>query len=254
MAEDEDFSSIVRWSFPDEAYESFEDWLAAQHSDDTDQSVSHLWHGGGQWTLYGLALLLRVQILVHTLDAATLEFEAGTEHGTELIDARPIEGGGSVVRLASLRAHDGQFTHFDVLCAAGEAGPGAEPLAHRRALLLESAPRTFHMIESTPTAPKGARLFGWAALNVLALAWVLSLPPAAAGSNAHNVWLRLALSAKQAAQSLFAEALIGGSGDDYEMSLVQGATSALGAQLDGPYDTTGLLTAMPQGWEVSVAG
>ena len=47
MRQDEDLDCAVRWSFPDEAFESFEGWLEAQQSDDTERATSDLWHGGG---------------------------------------------------------------------------------------------------------------------------------------------------------------------------------------------------------------
>ena len=40
MKKDEEFDCAVRWSFPDEAFASFEEWLEAQQSDDTESATS----------------------------------------------------------------------------------------------------------------------------------------------------------------------------------------------------------------------
>merc|ERR1719502_701365 len=100
MDSDEDFDCVVRGSFPDERFDTFEAWVDAQQSDDTDSPTSELWQGGGQWLLYGLALSFRLQIFVHTLDCSRL---AGPP--VELVDARPAEvvQGEGIVRLAALR-------------------------------------------------------------------------------------------------------------------------------------------------------
>ena len=50
---------IVAADFPDEQYADFDAWAAAMASDDTEAPTSPLWHGGGQWLLYGLGLVLR---------------------------------------------------------------------------------------------------------------------------------------------------------------------------------------------------
>lgn len=65
--EDETLAMIVSCSFPDERYESFEEWLEAMDTDDTDSDNSSLWHGGGHWLLYGLGLLLEVTIEVTSM-------------------------------------------------------------------------------------------------------------------------------------------------------------------------------------------
>jgi hypothetical protein len=178
MQKDEDLDCAVRWSFPDEAFDSFEAWLEAQHSDDTDAAVSSLWHGGGQWLLFGLALLLRVQLIVHVVETESLTL-TGPPLGTELVDARPTGGEGAVVRLASMRAADGTYDHFDVLLSgAAAAAAGADPLGNQpeRHRAIDVTPRT--VTPRAAAAPAASTLLGWAALCV---AVFLSLPNAPAG-------------------------------------------------------------------------
>ena len=62
---------IVGADFPDEQYADFDAWAAAMASDDTEAPTSPLWHGGGQWLLYGLGLVLRCKILITSLCKTT---------------------------------------------------------------------------------------------------------------------------------------------------------------------------------------
>ena len=45
MDDDDDFAVVVKASFPDEEYDTFELWLEAQCSDDTKDAISNLWRG-----------------------------------------------------------------------------------------------------------------------------------------------------------------------------------------------------------------
>lgn len=202
MDSDEEFACAVRWSFPDEEYETFESWLEAQRSDDSELMTSNLWCGGGQWTLYGLGLLLRVQITIHTVDSATLELVPGTEMGTMLVDARKESTGAGAsnasrandnpVRLASMRADDGTYDHFDVLVAADAAGEGAEPLglqSRPECSVTHPPPMSSQNGDSKHQTMQPSALVGWAALYVVAVAVCLSLPPIASDG---SVWLRVA--------------------------------------------------------------
>ena len=62
---------IVGADFPDEQYADFDAWAAAMASDDTEAPTSPLWHGGGQWLLYGLGLVLGCKILITSLCKTT---------------------------------------------------------------------------------------------------------------------------------------------------------------------------------------
>lgn len=160
MANDADFEAVVRWSFPDESFETFEAWLDAQRSDDTDSAISTLWHGGGQWLLYGLGLHLHLKIVIHSVDRSSLAL-VGPTKGTVLIDGGD---GATVVRLASLRDGDGAPDHFDLLVEGPQ--PGAEPL------------REFGGATSTHARPPRLGLLaGWVALNVFVLALALGHGP-----------------------------------------------------------------------------
>ena len=77
MGEDPDVACAVYWSFPDERYQSFEEWRSAQASDDTCAAISDLWRGGGQWTIYGLGILLQAQVFIHVVDGVTRELRSG---------------------------------------------------------------------------------------------------------------------------------------------------------------------------------
>lgn len=157
--------------------------------------LADLWHGGGQWTLYGLALVLRVKVLIFVVERATLAL-TGPAKGTELVDARPavdaavgdnaadaagggdVAGGGcgasrmGVVRLASLRSEDGQYDHFDVLVDAHSADASAELLARAeplaRAVVAAPTPQPEPSARAALVAITSALL--WPALCVLALA------------------------------------------------------------------------------------
>jgi len=184
MQADEDVDNAVRWSFPDEHFETFDEWLDAQRSDDTESPNSELWKGGGQWMLYGLALLMRVQVFVHALDSETLTF-LGPPSGTELVDARPraesedharAEG---VIRVAAMQNTLGEYDHFDVLLF-DDSRANAEPLVRRPTVLArQPQPSVAH--------GKNTRLLAWAAFNVLAVALALALPPARELANANGV-------------------------------------------------------------------
>ena len=200
METDDQFEMFVRWSFPDEAFDTFEAWLEAQQTDDTEQAISDLWRGGGQWMIYGLALLLRVQIFVHTVDIDTNEL-SGPNGGTELVDAREAEAGG-IVHLAAMRGEDGQYDHFDVLLDGSTIEEGMEPLGQRRRPSSPARhlirPRGSALATSHPSGHRGARLVAWAALNVLALAICLNVPPAA--NTGEPMSIRLAQVAQQVLQ------------------------------------------------------
>ena len=62
---------VVGADFPDEQYADFDEWAAAMASDDTDAPTSPLWHGGGQWLLYGLGLVLRCKIVITSMYKTT---------------------------------------------------------------------------------------------------------------------------------------------------------------------------------------
>ena len=62
---------VVGADFPDEQYADFDEWAAAMASDDTDAPTSPLWHGGGQWLLYGLGLVLRGKIVITSMYKTT---------------------------------------------------------------------------------------------------------------------------------------------------------------------------------------
>lgn len=109
MVSDSDLDCIVRASFPDEAYDTFDAWLEAQSTDDTEQAVSELWHGGGQWLLMGLGLRLKMKIIVSNV---SFGLELGTPPQT-LIDATDD---GAVAHLAMMHNEDGVPCHFDLLC------------------------------------------------------------------------------------------------------------------------------------------
>lgn len=173
MEADEEFASIVSGSFPDERFETFEAWAEAQRSDDTEDPVSNLWQGGGQWILYGLALVYRLQVFVYALEDGALSTPI------ELVDARGAEPRAQhtgVVRLAALRGVTGDFFHFDVLVDASlSASEDAEPLAPAPSV------RPLAVAPFAPWRPshatRSARLLAWAALHVVCLAVCLSLPP-----------------------------------------------------------------------------
>jgi hypothetical protein len=191
MESDEELSNLVHWSFPDEMYESFEDWSAAQHTDDTDDAVSDLWRGGGQWMLYGLGLHLRLRIFVHNVDSSSRSLLDATASGTELVDARPAEvraaaerqgenalspsERASTVHLASMRADDGTAHHFDVLLLDGPQ-PGAEPVSRHRPTATSAAaaaPSGSFTLNLLPRGSKPVSLLMWALLNVLLLSLVM---------------------------------------------------------------------------------
>merc|ERR1719240_1643782 len=102
MSNDEEFSAIVSCSFPDEAFDTFEEWRAAQCSDDTGDRLSDLWRGGGQWLLYGLGLTLGCQIFVTNVSSSG--DTVSTPH--ELVDGRP-DGIGRTVHLGAMLGDDG---------------------------------------------------------------------------------------------------------------------------------------------------
>ena len=125
MSGSEELDNFVRWSFPDEAYDSFEAWCDAQVSDDTEQANSDLWKGGGTWIAYGLGLHLGLRIIVHNVDSN--EVLDPSSDGTVLLDARgadTIAEDDATVHLASVRADDGTANHFDILLLNGPQ-PGA---------------------------------------------------------------------------------------------------------------------------------
>ena len=178
MNADEDVDCAVRWSFPDEHYDTFDEWIQAQSTDDTEDHTSDLWRGGGQWMLYGLALLLRAQIFVHSVDSATLTFRSPPQ-GTELVDARPKaeqqDGeetpGGPTIHLAAMQNDLGEYDHFDVLLF-DDRRTNAEPMVRPPIMALARRPPT------SAAHRKNARLLAWAAFNVLAVALAMSIPPA----------------------------------------------------------------------------
>jgi len=190
MAVNENLDISVRYSFPDESYDTFDDWLAAQQSDDTADERSGLWHGGGEWVLYGLALLYEVRLVIHTVDATKLEC-VGPAQGTELVDARRTADG-PAVHLAALRTEDGTYDHFDVLLF----GPsrGAVPLGRASPYSAQSGVVTVPGPLQPPRRAVSARLVAWAALQMIAVALCLGLAP----SSVDGQWLRLPHGARQA--------------------------------------------------------
>ena len=221
MGDDDDLCAIVHGSFPDECYESYEDWHAAQLSDDTDQAISDLWRGGGEWVLYGLALYLRLKIVVHNVDATSRSLIDASADGAELVDARPAEGGGTTVHLASMRADDGTPNHFDILLVDGPQ-PGCEPIGRSRAA---ASPARFMRSLASSSRPSGllikpsqsVQLLAWAALNVLALSMCMSWQQqplatggqeAAASSLISNLSANLALLSRSLPELVFGRSLV----------------------------------------------
>ncbi|KAL1515439.1 hypothetical protein AB1Y20_002065 [Prymnesium parvum] len=112
MQEDETLQMIVTCDFPDDQYETFDDWVDAMGSDDTEVDNSSLWHGGGQWLLYGLGLLLQVTIEVTSLHPVPFDEGVGfTATGSQDI----VAGGERRIYLAMLHDDVGAPDHFDVL-------------------------------------------------------------------------------------------------------------------------------------------
>ena len=124
---------VVGADFPDEQYADFDEWVIAMASDDTDAPTSPLWHGGGQWLLYGLGLVLRCKIVITSLYPDLVA-------GTGFIDGATCEvvlagdADSRVVRLAMLHDDDGCPDHFDVLTeASSPTSPSTSPRASPRA-------------------------------------------------------------------------------------------------------------------------
>lgn len=166
MSGSEELDNFVRWSFPDEAYDSFEAWCDAQVSDDTEQANSDLWKGGGTWIAYGLGLHLGLRIIVHNVDSN--EVLDPSSDGTVLLDARgadTIAEDDATVHLASVRADDGTANHFDILLLNGPQ-PGAEPLGCRGRGLLRSTSRPSVTLQLFG-------FLGWLSMSVLLLATFL---------------------------------------------------------------------------------
>ena len=81
-------------------------------TDDTLVDTSSLWHGGGQWLLYGLGLLLEVTIEVTSL------YPLPWDEGTGFTSGGCVDivcGGERRIHLAMLHDDDGTPDHFDVL-------------------------------------------------------------------------------------------------------------------------------------------
>jgi len=107
---DEALSAVVSATFPDEKFDSFEDWLTAMEThDDTADAVSTLWQGGGSWLVYGLGLLYSATVSVTPLFPLP---GGGFSHGTT---SEVVDGGSKRVGLAMLMNDDGEPDHFDCL-------------------------------------------------------------------------------------------------------------------------------------------
>ena len=146
MDEDETLQMIVGADFPDEQYADFDEWATAMASDDTDAPTSPLWHGGGQWLLYGLGLLLRCQIVITSLYPDLVS-------GTGFVDGATQEvvlAGERVVRLAMLHDDDGCPDHFDVFA---EASPPSSPRASPRTPPRASPPQLPPMVLADAVRP-----------------------------------------------------------------------------------------------------
>ena len=120
--EDETLQMIIAASFPDERYDSFEEWVEYMGSDDTEERTSTLWHGGGQWLLYGLGILLSVTIEVTSLYPLPYDVGSGFMQGGS---QDVVAAGDRRVHLAMLHDDEGIPDHFDVLEPA-ETISGAE--------------------------------------------------------------------------------------------------------------------------------
>lgn len=148
MEEDETLQMIVTCSFPDERYDSFDEWVETNMEfDDTEMPNSSLWHGGGHWLLYGLGLLLDLTIEVTSLYPQPWDVGTGfIQGGTHDV----VAAGERRVHLAMLHDDDGTPDHFDVLealaaTAPSTADPGADadadaPIVVLPALAMAPAP------------------------------------------------------------------------------------------------------------------
>ena len=118
--EGESFGALVRCTFPDEGFASFEQWVEAMGSDDSDESVSNLWLGGGQWLLHGMALVYGLQISVASYYA---DGAGGFRKGPPRL---VVDGGGRSITLCMLHDDEGVADHFDVL-EREESAPSLPP-------------------------------------------------------------------------------------------------------------------------------
>lgn len=113
---DEQLAAIVAATFPDEKFESFEEWANAMEKlDDTGDAVSGLWQGGGSWLVFGLGQLYGCTISVTPLFPLP---GGGFSHG---VAAECVAAGARRVGLAMLMNDDGLPDHFDVLEEEQEA-------------------------------------------------------------------------------------------------------------------------------------
>jgi hypothetical protein len=154
MEGDETLHMVVSADFPDEAYEDVDSWAEAMASDDTEAPTSPLWHGGGQWLLYGLGLVLKCTLSVTSFHPDLVAGTGFIEMGSHEV----VAAGERVVRLAMLHDDDGVPDHFDVLVEdeSAAAAAAAPPLP----LMVESMPRLYSSEDSengvSPHAPAAA--------------------------------------------------------------------------------------------------
>ena len=181
MGDDPEFADLVRCTFPDESFATFDEYVAAQHADDTGNAVSELWKGGGSWTLFGLGLSLGVRIVVSKV-TAELEIVGSAQEvvdGSRIASCGHVDGErveeqqASAVHLLALHDDDDAPTHFDVL-ASSPNEPGAQPLIPRTEVLRRAAPVS--RSTSVSSVSTGASMWAWAALNLL-IALVLACGP-----------------------------------------------------------------------------
>jgi hypothetical protein len=116
---DETLAMIVGCDFPDELYDSFDEWIEAMGTDDTQADSSTLWHGGGQWLLYGLGKLLNVTVEVTSLYPDLVSGSGFFAGGT--LDV--VQAGDRTIHLAMLHDDDGAPDHFDVLMPVDPGSP-----------------------------------------------------------------------------------------------------------------------------------
>jgi hypothetical protein len=121
--QDEELAMLVGCSFPDEMYASFEEWVTAMGTDDTEDSISALWHGGGQWMLHGLALEHGLTIHVTSIYRRSVDGAFSEGAAQEVVSSTP----GRRVHLAMMHDDDGKPDHFDILVAKVNPTPSSCP-------------------------------------------------------------------------------------------------------------------------------
>ena len=136
------------------------------------------------------------------LDADDFPWSGALARANETFGGAPLRTLQRRAVNAAMRGEDGQYDHFDVLLDGSTIEEGMEPLGQRRRPSSPARnlirPRGSALANSHPSGHRGARLVAWAALNVLALAICLNVPPAA--STGEPISIRLAQVAQQVLQ------------------------------------------------------